>query len=31
MLQTRSALAEQIAELERRQNELIDRLVVGPG
>ena len=31
MLQTRNALAEQIAELERRQNELIDRLVVGPG
>jgi hypothetical protein len=31
MLQTRSALAEQIADLERRQNELIDRLVVGPG
>jgi hypothetical protein len=31
MLQTRSALVAQIAELELRQNELLDRLVVGPG
>ena len=31
MLQTRSALVDQIAELERRQDELLDRLVVGPG
>ena len=31
MLQTRDALIERIAELERRQNELLDRLVVGPG
>jgi hypothetical protein len=31
MLQTRKDLVERIAELERRQNELLDRLVVGPG
>jgi hypothetical protein len=31
MRQTRDALVERIAELERRQNELLDRLVVGPG
>ena len=31
MLQNRAALAEQIVELERRQNELLDRLVVDPG
>jgi hypothetical protein len=31
MLKTREALVERIAELERRQNELLDRLVVGPG
>ncbi len=31
MLQNRKALVERIAELERRQNELLDRLVVGPG
>ncbi|MGO8873617.1 MAG: hypothetical protein ACLQPH_19890 [Acidimicrobiales bacterium] len=31
MLQTRAALVEQIAELERRQDELLDRLVIGPG
>jgi hypothetical protein len=31
MRQNRDALAEQIDELERRQNELLDRLVVDPG
>ncbi len=31
MLQNRESLVEQIAELERRQDELLDRLVVGPG
>ena len=31
MEQTRISLIEQIAELERRQDELLDRLVVGPG
>ncbi len=31
MLQTRAALVERIAELERRQDELLDRLVVDPG
>jgi hypothetical protein len=31
MLQTRKALVERIADLERRQDELLDRLVVGPG
>jgi hypothetical protein len=31
MLQTRNALVDRIAELERRQDELLDRLVVGPG
>jgi hypothetical protein len=31
MLQTRNALADRISELERRQDELLDRLVVGPG
>ncbi len=31
MLQNRAALAEQIIELELRQNELLDRLVVDPG
>jgi hypothetical protein len=30
-LQTRAALADQVAELQRRQDELIDRLVVDPG
>jgi hypothetical protein len=29
--QTRTALADRISELERRQDELLDRLVVGPG
>ncbi len=29
MLQTRQALLNQIAELERRQDELLDRLVIG--
>jgi hypothetical protein len=29
--QTRAALAERITELEHRQDELLDRLVVGPG
>ena len=28
---TREALVKQIAELEQRQDELLDRLVVGPG
>ena len=31
MLQTRTALIDRIAELERKQDELLDRLVVGPG
>jgi hypothetical protein len=31
MQQNRSALASQIAELERRQDDLLDRLVVDPG
>jgi len=31
MLQTRTALVERIAELERRQDELLDQLVAGPG
>ena len=31
MLQTRSALEERIADLERRQDELFDQLVAGPG
>jgi hypothetical protein len=31
MLATRNDLLERIAELERRQDELLDRLVVGPG
>ncbi|HEY4948685.1 MAG TPA: hypothetical protein VII19_12360 [Acidimicrobiales bacterium] len=31
MLQTRAALVAQIVELERRQDELLNRLVVGPG
>jgi hypothetical protein len=31
MLQTRTALADRIAELEHRQDELLDRMVVGPG
>jgi hypothetical protein len=31
LLQTRDALVERIADLERRQDELLDRLVVGPG
>ena len=31
MLQTRNLLAEEIEELDRRQDELLDRLVVGPG
>ncbi len=31
MVQTRNTLVDRIAELERRQNELLDRLVVGPG
>ncbi len=31
MRRTRQALVESISELERRQNELLDRLVVGPG
>ena len=30
MLRTREALAEQIADLERRQDELLDRLVTTP-
>ncbi len=31
MTQNRQRLLETIAELERRQDELLDRLVVGPG
>ncbi len=31
MMQSRRALVELIAQLERRQNELLDELVVGPG
>jgi len=31
MLRNRQALVDRIAELERRQGELLDRLVVGPG
>jgi len=31
MLQNRANLADQIVELERRQNDLLDRLVVDPG
>jgi len=31
MHRTRNALVDRIAELERRQDELLDRLVVGPG
>ncbi len=31
MLQTRNLLVEEIEELDRRQDELLDRLVVGPG
>ncbi len=31
MRRSRQALAESISELERRQSELLDQLVVGPG
>jgi hypothetical protein len=31
MLQTRDSLITKITELEQRQDELIDRLVIGPG
>ena len=31
MLRTREAIVEQIAELERRQNDLLERLVVESG
>ena len=31
MLQNRAAVADQILELERRQNDLLERLVVDPG
>lgn len=31
MLRSRDALTDRIADLERRQDELLDRLVVGPG
>ncbi len=31
MLHTREALVKQIAELEQRQDELLDRLTIGPG
>jgi hypothetical protein len=31
MRQTRAALAERVVDLERRQDELLDRLVVDPG
>jgi hypothetical protein len=31
LVQTRDSLIVRIGELERRQDELIDRLVIGPG
>ncbi len=31
LARTRQALVEQIAELERRREDLLERLVVGPG
>jgi hypothetical protein len=31
MLRSRDALIDRIADLERRQDDLLDRLVVGPG
>ena len=31
MQRTRQGLVDQIAELERRQDDLLERLVVGPG
>jgi len=31
MLRTRQALLDRIADLERRQDDLLERLVVGPG
>jgi hypothetical protein len=31
MIQTRANLADRVAELQRRQDELLDRLVVDPG
>src|SRR5271155_3804244 len=31
MLRTRQALVDQIADLERRQDDLLERLVIGPG
>jgi hypothetical protein len=31
MLRTRQVLVEQIADLEKRQDDLLERLVVGPG
>ncbi|MBF6554829.1 MAG: hypothetical protein IVW52_01510 [Acidimicrobiales bacterium] len=31
LAQSRTALVDRIAELERRQADLLDRLVVGPG
>ena len=31
MLRTRQVLVDQITDLERRQDDLLDRLVVGPG
>jgi hypothetical protein len=31
MLRTRQVLVEQIADLEQRQDDLLERLVVGPG
>jgi len=31
MLRTRQGLVDQIAELERRQDDLLERLAVGPG
>jgi hypothetical protein len=31
MLRTRQELVEHITEMERRQDDLLDRLVVGPG
>ena len=31
MLRTRQVLVDQIADLEKRQDDLLERLVVGPG
>jgi hypothetical protein len=31
MVRTRQVLVEQITELEHRQDDLLERLVIGPG